>query len=93
MGSGDGMLRLIALLLAAAPEAPSADWHVHVALAIDATGHAMDCKVVESDAPAELQQKTCEIFRSKGAFKPKLDDAGQPVASTYETTARFRIPS
>jgi len=86
------MLGLIALFLAAAPDTPPSDWHVHVALAIGADGHATECKVIESDAPAELQQKTCDIFRSKGSFKPKLDPSGQPVASTYETTVRFRIP-
>ena len=88
------MIGFTALLVMAAP-APvvPADWHVHVAVTIEADGHATDCKIVDSDAPIELQQKTCEIFRTKANFKPKLDAAGQPTRSTFETTVRFRQPS
>jgi hypothetical protein len=58
---------------------------VRVKLTIDADSRASSCAVVESDAPQQLQEKTCEIFRQKGKFSVS--------STTIEQMVRFQLPA
>lgn len=84
---------MIATLMLLAAAGGDIDWHVRVALAISPEGRATDCRVVDSDAPAGLQAKTCALLRDKARFTPGHDAAGAPVAGRFEGTIRYRIPA
>lgn len=91
------MINLISLLLAASTPispatAPASEWRVHVSIDVGSEGRATGCHILDSNAPVEMQTKTCQIFQEKGNFTPKRDGEGRAVASTYETVVRYRIP-
>jgi hypothetical protein len=91
------MIDLVSLLLAVStPISPTPssgnDWHVHVSIDVGSDGHAAGCHILDSNAPVEMQTKTCQIFQEKGKFTPKRDSEGRAVPSTYETVVRYRIP-
>lgn len=74
-----------ARIIVAASELPTASGFIRVKLTIGADFRASNCEVLESDAPKQLQEKTCEILRQKGKFSVS--------STTIEQTVRFRLPT
>lgn len=74
-----------ARIIRTASEPVMSNRFVRVKLTIDANSHASGCEVLESDAPLQLQEKTCEIFRQKGKFSVS--------STTLEQTVRFQLPT
>lgn len=72
-----------ATIIATAIEPPMTSAVVRVKLTIDADSRASNCEVLESDAPKQLQDKTCEILRQKGKFSVS--------STTIEQTVRFKL--
>ncbi len=74
-----------ARIAVAAGEPQMTSRFIRVKLTIGADSRASNCEVLESNAPQELQEKTCEIFRQKGKFSIS--------STTVEQTVRFQLPA
>jgi hypothetical protein len=69
----------------AAREPQTTGRFIRVKLTIGADSRVSNCVILESDAPQELQEKTCEIFRQKGKFTVS--------STTIEQMVRFQLPA
>jgi protein TonB len=56
---------------------------VAVKLDVDPSGKVSGCTIVESNAPAILNDAACATFTRHGRFKPARDDTGKAIGSTY----------
>lgn len=78
------------ILLALALQAATADELTIIArIDIDIAGRIANCSIVESEAPANVNEATCRTIALKGRTKPKIED-GKPVPSTREVRIRWR---
>jgi TonB family protein len=50
---------------------------------VNTSGVVEDCRVLSTSGSPELDQRTCEIVRSRGLFLPSVGAAGQPVRAAY----------
>ena len=62
------------------------------ALAIDASGRVQGCTIVASSGFPGLDKATCDKVSRRARFDPATDGEGRPVASTYISAIRWRIP-
>lgn len=60
-------------------------------LEIDAAGRVTSCAVTASSGNADLDAATCRAAQ-RATWRPALDDAGRPVASTYTLPVRWALP-
>lgn len=65
---------------------------LHFRLSVDADGRVTDCVVQDRFPPAAFGELTCKLVRARARFRPARDTAGQPVASYFVSTVRWRIP-
>lgn len=56
---------------------------VSVRLDVDPSGRVSGCTIVESNAPAVLNDAACAMFTRHGRFKPARDESGKAIGSTY----------
>jgi protein TonB len=56
---------------------------VAVRLDVDPSGRVSGCTIVESTAPAILNDAACAMFTRHGRFKPAQDETGKAIGSTY----------
>ncbi|RZL74811.1 MAG: energy transducer TonB [Sphingomonas sp.] len=56
-------------------------------------GKVTGCRVTQASGHADLDQQTCSQLRKTAQFKPALDLAGKPKASTYKGRLRWKLPS
>ena len=59
---------------------------VHVRYTVEADGYVSDCSVTKSSGHFLLDRATCEIIEDRFRYRPALDAAGRPVASTKNTS-------
>ena len=69
-----------------------AEGAVAVRLDVDATGKVTACQVTEPSGQATLDQPTCDLMIRRGHFAPAVDGAGKPVASTFASRVRWKLP-
>lgn len=60
---------------------------------VDALGTVTACRIVNSSNSSALDDKTCSIMLSKAQFEPARDANGRRVASKFERTVRWVIPT
>jgi hypothetical protein len=69
-----------------------AEWQVRIELTVSANGGVASCRILASNAPAELQARTCQIFQDKAKFAPQVDLSGRAVPAIVEKTVSYHIP-
>ena len=65
---------------------------VGVLLWIEANGRVSTCQVIETNASAALQQKTCEIFRDRARMTPATNAANQAVRAPMFSRVSWQLP-
>jgi TonB family protein len=65
---------------------------VRFALDVAATGAVTGCRIIESSGHADLDAQTCSSALLHARFKPAVDSAGKPMASTFVRRTVWRIP-
>lgn len=63
-----------------------------IRLAIGSNGRVTECVVTGSSGSALLDDTACRVYARRARFRPALDDAGTPVASTRADRIVWRIP-
>lgn len=66
------------------------DGTVGVKLSISDAGKVTACSVRKSSGIADLDTAACQKMIERALFRPALDGAGQPVASTFQTSVWFQ---
>ena len=61
-------------------------------LSVGTDGRVTDCSVTSSSGNSDLDSTTCRIAKSRVRFTPAKDDAGQPMASTFNLPVRWVLP-
>lgn len=61
-----------------------------IALAIDASGHVVDCKIATSSGFPALDAQSCAIARRWWTFAPAME-SGVPVSRSVRTTVKWRL--
>lgn len=56
---------------------------VVVQLAVDKSGAATACKIIESSGSSALDARTCELALANARFNPAKDANGKPVETTF----------
>lgn len=54
-------------------------------------GRVESCEITRSSGSADLDNAACQGLRRYARFEPALDDAGEPIASTWSSSVRFRL--
>jgi len=62
-------------------------------LVISTDGSVKTCSVATSSGSPSLDASACDTALHKVHFRPALNDAGQPVESTYELKIRYVLPN
>jgi TonB family protein len=62
-------------------------------LVISTDGSVRTCSVATSSGSPSLDAGACDTALHKVHFRPALNDAGQPVESTYELKIRYVLPN
>lgn len=65
---------------------------VGIALRIDAAGRIAQCTVTQPSGSAALDQATCRLYQRRARFDPARDEAGNPVAATFNDRVRWELP-
>jgi protein TonB len=65
---------------------------VAIALRIAADGRIDSCTVTASSGHPTLDQATCRLYQRRARFTPARDDAGAPVAGTFNDRVRWQLP-
>jgi protein TonB len=59
---------------------------------ITTDGRVANCRVTSSSGSDDLDQAACASITRRGRYKPAVDDAGKPIASTGSRRVRWQIP-
>lgn len=59
---------------------------------VDAAGQPGACRIVVSSGSPTLDQRTCDIVRSRGRFVPATGPGGTSVAGRYRNRAIWKMP-
>jgi len=62
-----------------------------LSLSVGMTGAVEGCKVTQSSGHADLDQKSCEIARSRAKFGPALGVNGEAIIGRYETGVNWYL--
>jgi protein TonB len=63
-----------------------------VAWDITTDGRVSNCRVTGSSGSPDLDQAACANITRRGRYKPALDEAGNPIASTDSRRVRWQMP-
>lgn len=63
-----------------------------VAWDITTDGRVANCRVTSSSGSPDLDQAACTNISRRGRYKPALDEAGNPIASTDSRRVRWQMP-
>lgn len=69
-----------------------AEGTVAITVAVDDRGRVMACSVTGSSGNEALDAATCRLYPRRARFTPALNDAGQPVPTTYNDRVRWQLP-
>ena len=61
-------------------------------LEVGTDGKATGCNVTSSSGSQILDDTTCRLLLRRARFKPALDQAGNPIGSSYSGRTRWQIP-
>lgn len=61
-------------------------------LEVDAAGKVTGCTVTVSSGQAALDQPTCDLLMQRAHFAAAIDASGVPVASSYASRVRWKLP-
>lgn len=64
---------------------------VAVAVAVDASGQAIGCRIVTSSGSSALDQASCRAMQ-RGRFEPARDANGRAIAGTYSRQLSWKLP-
>jgi len=64
---------------------------VRFRLAVGADGNPTGCTVTRSSGHADLDDAACKAIVRVARFKPALNAAGDPIASTWDSGVRFEL--
>jgi len=59
-------------------------------LSVNAAGGVDKCDIERSSGNAALDAATCRVITRRARFRPALDQAGRPIASTYLGMVHWR---
>lgn len=59
---------------------------------VESDGRVRDCKIVESSHRQSLDDRTCEVIRTRSRFTPALDHQGNPIRSPDFLRVRWAMP-
>ena len=65
---------------------------VVIAVTVGADGRPMGCRIARPSGNAEADRITCELAMDRFRFRPAIDRAGNPIASTYGWEQRWFAP-
>jgi TonB family protein len=60
-------------------------------LKVNAAGRVEQCDIERSSGSAALDEATCRVVTTRARFKPALNAAGQPVASSFTGTIQWMV--
>ena len=60
---------------------------------VETDGRVRDCKIVESSHRQSLDDRTCQVIRTRSRFSPALDHQGKPIRSPQYQRIRWEMPS
>lgn len=60
-------------------------------VAVDASGRALGCEIVNSSGAPALDHPTCDLLMSQARFAPALDRRGRPIAGIYSRQIRWQL--
>lgn len=63
-----------------------------VAWDITTDGRVANCRVTSSSGSPDLDQAACANITRRGRYKPAVDDAGNPIASSDSRRVRWQMP-
>jgi periplasmic protein TonB len=63
-----------------------------VAWDITTEGRVANCRITSSSGSPDLDQAACTNITRRGRYKPALDEAGNPIASTDSRRVRWQMP-
>lgn len=70
-----------------------AEGRVGFALAIDANGRVIGCRITASSGSAALDSTTCRIMRSRARYTPARDARGVPVPDADVGAIDWTLPT
>ena len=60
---------------------------------VETDGRVKECKIVESSRRQSLDDRTCEVIRTRSRFTPALDHQGNPIRSPQYQRIRWEMAS
>lgn len=63
-----------------------------IAFDIGTDGKVSNCRVTASSGSPDLDDATCKNFVRRARYKPAMNDAGQPMASSGSQRVRWQMP-
>lgn len=63
-----------------------------VAWDVTVDGRVENCRVTSSSGSPDLDDAACKNIMRRGRYKPALDDAGNPIASSDSRRVRWQMP-
>lgn len=59
---------------------------------VEIDGTVEDCKIVESSRRKSLDDRTCDVIRTRSRFNPAIDHQGMPIRSPQYQRVRWEMP-
>lgn len=59
---------------------------------VETDGRVKECKIIESSRRQSLDDRTCEVIRSRSRFSPALDHQGKAIRSPQYQRIRWEMP-
>jgi protein TonB len=69
-----------------------AEGRVVAKLTVGTDGRVTECVVTTSSNNRALDDTTCRIAKARVRFSPALDNAGNPITSSYTLPVRWQLP-
>jgi TonB family protein len=69
----------------------NAQTRFEVAITVDPSGKTENCRVEQSSARQELNERMCHLIKRRARFDPATDAKGQPTYGVYRTYFEFWV--
>jgi TonB family protein len=70
-------------------EKQAIEGHVRFRVAVDASGRALGCEVIESSKAPALDRPTCDLLMAQARFAPALDQRGRAIPGIFSRQVRW----
>ena len=71
------------------PRGNQPSWPLTYKLVVGENGMPTDCSITKTSGSASVDERVCALLRERSRIEPALNDAGQPVASSYQGQVAF----